>query len=189
MSDNNCPQESTMLTTQAVRGPASWHWLLLLFTGAGFVETVFWGQMGAFTPLYLPALGVPAAEITNWTGAVASISVAIGIPFLPLWGALADRYSRQPVIVRSFAAHLVAGIVALLAGNIWIFIFGRALMGFALGNTGLMITTLAERVPPRRLGLAFAIINSAPPLGAFVGPLIGGPIVDRWGFPTLLAVD
>ncbi len=173
-----------------VRHPApSWPRLLVLFTVAGFIETVFWGQIGAFTPLYLPRLGVPPAEVAVWTGLSVALSGAVGIPFLPLWGALADRYARQPIIIRSFVAHLVAGIVMLTAGNLWVFILGRAAMSFALGNSGLMMTTLSERTPQERLGLAFSIMNSAPPIGAFVGPLFGGPIVDAWGFQSLLLID
>jgi DHA1 family multidrug resistance protein-like MFS transporter len=178
-----------MMAARALRLSSSWVWLLALFSVAGFIETVFWGQMGAFTPLYLPRLGVPRAEVPFWTGAIVAISSAVGIPFLPLWGALADRYARQPVIVRSFVAHLIAGVVSLLAGNIWLFVLGRAVMSFALGNSGLMMTTLSERTPRQRLGLAFSIMNTAPPVGAFIGPLLGGPVVDRWGFPTLLAID
>jgi len=62
-------------------------------------------------------------------------------------------------------------------------------MSFSLGNSGLMMTTLSERAPERRQGLSFSIMNSAAPVGSFVGPMIGGPIVDQWGLRTLLAVD
>ncbi len=168
---------------------AEWGWLLILFTIAGLVETVFWGQMQAFMPLYLPRLGIVAAQVPAWTGAVTALSAAVGIPFLPLWGALADRYARQPIIVRSFAVYLVAGLITFLARDIWVFMFGRAVMSLSLGNTGVMMTTLSERAPKQRLGLAFAILSGASPLGAFLGPLMGGPLVDRWGFPILLALN
>src|SRR5689334_9618981 len=106
----------------------SWTWLLALFTLAGFIEVVFWGQVTAFTPLYLKQFGIPPDEIAAWTGAIAVISTLVGVPFLPFWGALADRYSRKPVIVRSFVAHLLAGVVMLASGgNLWLFIFGRSL--------------------------------------------------------------
>ena len=165
----------------------SWLWLLALYTLASFIEAAFWGQLGAFTPLYLPRLGIAPDQVAGWTGAIASLSSVLGLPLLPFWGALADRYSRQPIIVRSFVAHLLAGTVMLAAGNIWVFILGRAIVSFSLGNSGLMMTTLSERAPSHRIGLAFSIMNSAAPVGAFVGPLIGGPVVDRWGFPVLLA--
>lgn len=167
------------------------HWvgLLALFTVAGFIEAMYYGQLGAFIPLYLPHLGIAQPDIRLWTGALAALTGAIGIPFLPLWGALADRYARQPVIVRSFVVHLLTALVMMLAPNIWIFMIGRTLTSMALGNTGLMLTTLAERTPPRRLGLAFTIMNSAPPVGVFIGPLVGGALFDTFGFRAVLLVD
>jgi MFS family permease len=72
---------------------------------------------------------------------------------------------------------------------VWAFILGRAVMSLALGNSGLMMTTLAERTPENRQGLAFSIMNSAGPVGIFLGPLIGGPVVDRFGFRTLMAAN
>lgn len=167
----------------------SWKWLLGLYTVAGFVETVFWGQMLAFTPIFLRQLGMVPADIPSMVGIIAAIVGAAGIPFLPLWGALADRYSRQPLVVRSFIVYLVAGTVAVLAGNVWVFVVGRAFMSLSLGNTGLMLTTLSERTPPQRQGLAFSIMNSAGPIGAFIGPLLGGPVVDHWGFRSLLWIN
>src|SRR5206468_5720574 len=88
-----------------------------------------------------------------------------------------------------FVVHVLAGLLAVLAGNVWVFLLARACMTLSLGNTGLMMTTLSEQTPSRRLSLAFAILNSGGPVGAFVGPLAGGPIVDRYGFPALLLID
>lgn len=168
---------------------ASWTWLLGLYTAASFLETVFWGQMSAFTPVFLQKLGMAAAQIPSMVGIIAAIVGAAGIPFLPFWGALADRYSRKPMVVRSFVVYCLAGAMATLAGSVWVFVLGRSLMSLSLGNSGLMLTTLAERTPPDRHGLAFAIMTSAGPIGAFVGPLLGGPVVDLWGFRTLMSID
>jgi len=168
---------------------SSWIWLLSLYTVASFIETVFWGQMTAFTPIFLRQLGLPDPQIPTMVGLIAAIVGAAGIPFLPFWGALADRYARKPLVVRSFVVYLFAAMVAVLAGNVWVFVLGRSLMSFSLGNTGLMLTTLSERTPTNRLGLAFAVMNSAGPVGASLGPLLGGPIVDHWGFRTLLSIN
>ncbi len=176
------------MTSQAERS-SNWVWLLTLFTAAGFIETMFYGQVNAFMPLYLPRLGVSALDVAAYTGIIVATSNATGIPFLPFWGTLADRYSRQPLIVRSFVAHIVAAGVMLTAGNVWVFLIGRSLMSLALGNTGLMMTTLSEHAPSTRVGFAFAVMNGAPPLGAFIGPLLGGRIVDQWGYPALLWIN
>jgi len=180
------PGSSTQV--EQTRTP-SWVLILALFTLAGFIEAMFYGQVSAFTPLYLPELGIAQDQIAYYTGLIVAVSGLIGIPFLPFWGALADRYSRQPVIIRSFVAHLLAAIIAALAGNVWVFLIGRSVMNLSLGNSGLMMTTLSEYAPANRQGLSFSIMNSAAPVGAFLGPLLGGPVVDRWGFPVLMAID
>jgi MFS transporter, DHA1 family, multidrug resistance protein len=166
-----------------------WVPLLVLFTAAAFVDAAFYGQILAFTPIHLASLGLRPDEVTRLTGLLSALTFAVGIPFLPLWGALADRYSRKPVIVRSYGAFLLAGLLIIFGRNIWVFSLGRAVTSLALGNSGLMMTTLAERVPKQRLGLAFAIMNSAAPIGYFAGPLAGGPVVDAWGLRGLLAIN
>lgn len=175
-----------MQTTQ----PSRWKSLLALFTAASFFETMFYSQFLAFTPLYLPTLGISGPdEIKYWVGAMSVAINAVGIPFLPFWGALADRYSRKPIIVRTFVILVITGLIAYLANNIWIFIFARAINGLALGNSGLMMTTLTERLPKHRVGLGFSIMNAAAPVGAFIGPLVGGPVVDSYGFQTLILIN
>jgi MFS transporter, DHA1 family, multidrug resistance protein len=174
---------------QTQANPGSWIWLLALFTAGAFFETVFYGQLTAFTPLYLPHIGVQPDQVARWIGIIAAVSGIIGLPFLPFWGALADRFSRKPIIIRSFILHLTAGAACILAGNIWVFLLARSISSLSLGNSGLMMTTLSERAPSNRQGLAFSIMNSASQIGGFVGPLVGGPIVDRWGFRTLIGID
>ena len=177
------------MMTGTSQSSSSWLRVLALFTVAALVENGFTGQVFAFTPLYLPHLGVPQADIVAWTGAITVFTYAVGIPFLPFWGSLADRYSRQPVIVRSYVVYLIAAIVTLVAPNVWVYAIGRAVIAFTLGNSGLMLTTLSERAPRERTGLAFALMAGAVNIGSILGPLVGGPIVDAWGFPVLLAID
>jgi MFS family permease len=69
------------------------------------------------------------------------------------------------------------------------FTFARGLNALNLGNSGLMMTSLHESAPAARLGFAFGVVNGAGPFGAFIGPLVGGPIVDRYGFNVVLGID
>lgn len=176
------------MTVESRPAPA-WIGLLILFTFGSFIEAIMFGHLSAFTPLYLPKLGIAPADVPSWTGMIAAIAGIPGLLFLPLWGALADKFARKPIIIRSFVVEVLLACTVALAGNIWVFIIGRALSGLALGNSGLMLTTLAERAPDNRRAVAFAIMNTAGPIGVFLGPLMGGAIMDRWGFNTLLWVD
>ena len=173
------------MTDEEPSGP----WILCLFTVAGLAEAGMWGQVNAFVPLYLPALGVPADGVPRWTALVTIAGTVAGLASLPLWGALADRYARKPVIVRSFVAYALGCALAAGARGVGAFAVGRTLMGLAMGNSGLMMATLGERLPPRRRSLGFAVFNSAPPLGAFLAPLAGGALVERAGARALFALD
>ena len=163
--------------------------MTILFAIAGFCEVAAYGQVTAFTPLYLPRLGIELVAVAFWVGAITSFSNVAGIPFLPFWGALADRHGRKPLIIRSFVVAFVALSLTALAPNVWIFALSRAIQSLGLGNTGLILATIAEHAPPGRIAFAFGIVNGANPMGAFIGPLVGGPIVDQFGFPVLMAAD
>src|SRR5205814_8175464 len=172
-----------------MRTPSGWRRMLTLFTLATFIEVIAYGQLAAFTPLHLPTIGVAPEDVPAAVGLIAVSVNVIGLLFLPFWGVLADRYGRKPLIIRSFAATGAGLAVAAVARNVWIFTLGRGLNSLNLGNSGLMMTTLQESTPATRLGFAFGVVNGAGPLGAFIGPLIGGPIVDRYGFNVVLGID
>src|SRR5437879_1863085 len=91
-----------------MRPISGWVRMTILFAIAGFFEVTAYGQVTAFTPLYLPRLGIELAAVAFWVGAITSFSNVAGLPFLPFWGALADRYGRKPLIIRSFVAGFVA---------------------------------------------------------------------------------
>jgi hypothetical protein len=69
----------------SLRAGSSWRYLLTPYTVACMIEAMFLGQMGAFTPLYLPQLGIAPQDVAGWTGAIVSISSLVGLPFLPFW--------------------------------------------------------------------------------------------------------
>jgi DHA1 family multidrug resistance protein-like MFS transporter len=169
--------------------PSGWRRMLTLFTLASFVEVIAYGQLAAFTPLHLPTIGVSPENVPVAVGLITAGVNVIGLLFLPFWGVLADRFGRKPLIIRSFAATGAGLAVAAAARDVWLFTLGRGLNSLNLGNSGLMMTTLQESAPAARLGFAFGIVNGAGPLGAFIGPLIGGPLVDRYGFNVVMAID
>src|SRR5581483_4441457 len=172
--------------TELTRG---WLGLALLFALANFGEIVLFSNLAAFTPIYLQTLGLDEAGIKFWTGILASIGVLLGFWFVPFWGVLADRYGRKPLIVRSYAAELVAIIVMALAPNIWVFVLGRMVTGLALGNTGLMFAAVSERAPRDRVGLAISLITGSGPVGSVLGSLVGGLVVATFGIYGLWWFD
>jgi MFS transporter, DHA1 family, multidrug resistance protein len=54
----------------------------------------------------------------------------------------AERYGRIPIIARSAFVEMVVFAVLWFAQNRWEAAFGLLLVGFQLGNTGVMLTAL-----------------------------------------------
>lgn len=167
------------------------HWTLLtgLFAVASFLEIVLFSHLSAFTPLFLQNLGFDAVAVKFWTGILASVGMLLGLWFVPFWGVLAERYGRKALIIRSFVIELVAVFIMALSSNLWVFMFGRAFIGLALGNTGLMFASITNRCPRERVGTAISFVTGAQPLGGVIGALIGGFLVSRFGVQFLWGLD
>ena len=160
-----------------------------LFALASFVETLGFGHLGAFTPIYLEQLGLPSESVPQWTGLLAGATWLLGLPLAPLWGVWADRYSRKLVIVRS---TLVEGIIFFLfavADAPWQLFVARLLVGFILGNTGVMYAMLADLAPRAQMASAIGFVTVGMTVGASIGPFLGGWLVTQLGVSGLYLLD
>lgn len=180
---------SAIADPAAGRPAAGYRWTAWLFALTGTVEAFAFGHLAAFGPAYLRQLGVPEEALAPWTGLTTALGFVVGLPLLPFWGVWAERYGRKLIIVRS--AYLQALMFALLAlsRDPYQFAAARALTGLVLGNTGVMLALQAEITPRERLGRTVGLIAAGPPVGASVGPLLGGYLGEGLGLRGLLALD
>src|ERR1700674_2466060 len=172
------------------RRASGWIALLVLFGIASTVEASTVSHVFRFLPLYLGTVHVPPAEVPAWTGYLNAAFFLFGLPLVPFWGVWAERYGRIPIIARSAFVEMVVFAVLWFAQNRWEAAFGLLLVGFQLGNTGVMLTALRAVTPRGRVGLAISLFGVTPSLGFALGPTAGGWLVDRGvlNFHTLFAV-
>jgi MFS family permease len=109
------------------------------------------------------------------------------MPLVPLWGAWADRYSRKVVIVRSALVEAVVFAGVALAREPWQVGLAMLLIGFQLGNTGIMLAAIRDVTPRPRLGTTIAIFGASGAIGFAIGPALAGILIDGVGW-TLAAV-
>jgi DHA1 family multidrug resistance protein-like MFS transporter len=178
-------------TATVTRRASGWVALLILFGIASTIETVTVSHVFRFLPLYLGTVQVPAADIPAWTGFLNAAFFLFGLPLVPFWGVWAERYGRIPIIARSAFVEMVVCALLWLAQNPWEAAFAILLVGFQLGNTGVMLTALRAVTPPGRVGLAISLFGVSPSLGFALGPAAGGWLVDHniLNLHTLFAVD
>ncbi len=171
----------------STRKASGWTALLILFGITSTVEAFSVSHVFRFLPLYLGTVHVPPPEVPAWTGYLNAAFFLFGLPLVPFWGVWAERYGRA----RSAFVEMVVFAVLWLAQNRWQAAFGLLLVGFQLGNTGVMLTALRAVTPHGRVGFAISIFGVTPSLGFALGPTVGGWLVDHGllSLHTLFALD
>src|ERR1700704_2294642 len=162
----------------STRRASGWVTLLVLFGIASTVEAFTVSHVFRFLPLYLGTVHVPPAEVPAWTGYLNAAFFLFGLPLVPFWGVWAERYGRVPIIARSAFVEMVVFAGLWLAQNRWEAALAVLLVGFQLGNTGVMLTALRAVTPRGRVGFAISLFGVTPSLGFAVGPAAGGWLVD-----------
>jgi MFS family permease len=175
----------------STRRASGWITLLVLFGIASTIEAFSVSHVFRFLPLYLGTVHVPPAEVPAWTGYLNAAFFLFGLPLVPFWGVWSERYGRIPVIARSAFVEMVVFTVLWFAQNRWQAAFGLLLVGFQLGNTGVMLTALRGVTPAGRVGFAISLFGVSPSLGFALGPVTGGWLVDHavLNLHTLFALD
>lgn len=108
---------------------------------------------------------------------------------VPLWGKLADLYSRKLLIQASLGLFVAGSLIAGFSQNIEMLIVSRVVQGLGAGGvTALATIVMAAMIPPRELGRYSGLFGAVFGVGTVAGPLIGGVLVDtswlgwRWCF-------
>lgn len=149
---------------------------------ASFIVSAGMSQMAPILPLYIAELGVAdSGDVARWAGIVFGcnfISLAI---FSPVWGKLADRYGRKPMILRASGWLGLIMIGMSFAQSVWHLVVLRLLQGCLSGFQAAVIPLIAQETPREHSGWAMGMFFTAQVTGGLLGPLIGGMISELIG--------
>ena len=180
-----------MSETRDRDGRSDWKRIVLVFWLTSMVEGLGVSQVFSFLAPYLTIVGVPDADRAPFVGLFSALIFVVGMPLIPLWGVWADKYSRKAVIVRSCLVEAVVFVCVALSREPWQLALSLLLIGFQLGNTGIMLGAIRDVVPRKRIGTVIAIFGASGPIGFAVGPFLGGWLVDGlgWALPSIFWVS
>jgi MFS family permease len=159
-----------------------WRLILVVFWITSLVESAGVSQIFALVPSYLREMGVPEADRLPFVGLFGALLFVVGMPLVPLWGVWADKYSRKAVIARSAIVEAVVFGAVALSREPWQLAGSMLLIGFQLGNTGVMLAAIRDVAPRERLGTVIALFGASGPIGFAVGPVLAGVLIDGAGW-------
>ena len=92
-----------------------------------------------------------------------------------VFGRLADRYGRKPLLMIDIVCFSVLGAMAAFAPTLAIFLVLRALFGIAMGGEwGLGSSLAMESIPPASRGLVSGILQCGYPVGYLLASIVFG---------------
>ncbi len=124
---------------------------------------------------------------------VAAVILAYAIPltiFVLPAGLLIDRFRALSLFICSVSGFAIGSVVCGLAPNFIVLLMGRIVQGsFAaiIATQGLALA--AGVVLPRERGRAMGIVGTIAPLGAIIGPGVGGILLASFGWSSIFFVN
>ncbi|MGA4508241.1 DHA2 family efflux MFS transporter permease subunit [Propionibacteriaceae bacterium G1746] len=101
----------------------------------------------------------------------------------PIWGKLADLFSRKMLYQLSIVIFVLASATAGFAQNPEMLIASRAVQGIGAGGlAALSQVIMADIISPRDRGRYMGLFGGVMALATVGGPLLGGVITDGWGW-------
>ncbi|MFM0208627.1 MFS transporter [Paraburkholderia sediminicola] len=174
------PFQRPSLRGYTERNEIYWRRNLVVCVIGSFTTLVSLSMLLPFLPLYVRQLGVESqSAVIQWSG------VAFGATFLgtaataPLWGRLADRYGRKPMLVRAAVGMAVVMSLIGMAHNVYELVGLRLIAGLVGGYASASTVMVGTQAPRERAGWALGILSTGALAGNLVGPLIGG-LLPGW---------
>jgi EmrB/QacA subfamily drug resistance transporter len=124
----------------------------------------------------------------GWIGTAYILANAV---FVPIWGKLGDTVGRKKIYLIGFSLFIVGSVLAGLAWNLSSMIAFRiiqAIAGSADYPTAMAI--IAVTFPEKKeRAQALGIWSASFGVAAVFGPLIGGPLIDNFGWRSVFLIN
>ncbi|ORB86664.1 MFS transporter [Mycobacterium kansasii] len=123
-----------------------------------------------------------AWTMTGYTLALAAV--------IPLAGWVADRFGTKRPFIGSLLAFTFGSLLCAMAPNITLLVAFRVVQGLGGGMLmPLVLTILTREAGPQRLGRVLAILGIPMLLGPIFGPVLGGWLIDSYGWEWIFWIN
>ncbi len=153
-------------------------WLSQFFAIMGFSFAL------PFAPFFIEEeLGISDPQALNLWVAVFSAAAPLTLAiFSPIWGALADRYGRRMMLLRSYVGGTILLFLMARTTSVEMLIVLRLAQGILTGTMTAAQTMVSTQTPSARSGTALGALSAAVFSGIMAGSFAGGMFAELFGY-------
>ncbi len=162
-------------------------WVLVTVIVGTFLGRLDQTIVNLALPKIIPDFHITVSQ-AGWIGTAYILANAV---FVPIWGKLGDTIGRKRVYLTGFIIFLVGSVLAGLSwnlGSMLVFRVIQAIAGSADYPTAmaiLAVTFPAGKDRAQALGIWSSVFGAS----AVLGPLIGGPLIDTFGWRSVFLIN
>jgi EmrB/QacA subfamily drug resistance transporter len=167
-------------------GNLKW-WILLTVIVGTFLGRLDQTIVNLALPKIIDDFGITVSS-ASW---IATAYILANAVFVPVWGKLGDTIGRKKVYITGFALFIFGSILAGLAwdlNSMLLFRVIQAIAGSADYPTAMAILAVTFKKGKER-AQALGIWSAAFAAAAVFGPLIGGPLIDWFGWRAVFLIN
>lgn len=166
-----------------------WQRTLYILLFAQLMVAVGFSSIFPFLPLYVEQLGSSTGmSIELLSGLVYSGQAFAMMIASPIWGALADRFGRKLMVVRSMYGGTVILFLMAFVTSAEQLVLLRTLQGLITGTVAAANALLASVAPRQESGYAMGLLQVGFSVGLALGPLVGGLAADALGYGAVFYI-
>jgi DHA2 family multidrug resistance protein len=141
--------------------------------------------------LALPKIIGDFSITVSSAGWIATAYILANAIFVPVWGKLGDVYGQKRIYIIGFSLFIVGSMLAGIAWNLssmLVFRVIQAIAGSADYPTAMAIIAYTFK-PGRERAQALGIWSSSFAAASVFGPLLGGPLIDNFGWRSVFLIN
>ena len=154
-------------------------WITLaILSGLGIVALSSETMVLPAIPEIIADLGI-SYEDSSW---ILAAPLVTGAVMTPISGKLSDIYGKKKILLVILGIFVLGFLVAALTTNFLILVASRVMLGIGISMFPIAFSIIRDKFPPEKLAIGQAIFTSTLSGGAVIGLILGGGIVESYGW-------
>jgi MFS family permease len=154
-------------------------WITLaILSGLGIIALASETMVLPAIPEIIVDLGI-SYEDSSW---ILAAPLVTGAVMTPISGKLSDIYGKKKILLIILGIFVLGFLVAALTTNFLILVASRVMLGIGISMFPIAFSIIRDKFPPEKLAIGQAIFTSTLSGGAVIGLILGGGIVENYGW-------